>query len=1006
MLNLFNMRLFPSDWMAPPKSFRPLVRWWWPGLDVEKEELIRELNELDEFGFGGVEIQPFLFGVSKSNRRNRAEYLHRFLTDYHFEILESVLNKAKELGLFVDLTICSSWPPGGTHIDHDKSMKILIMGTAKIKDNNKGLIDILEMNLSPYYKHEKLMEGIVGFVQSEFRKDLFKPVAACACKSLKRDGNPNYVFPKSRLLDYSSLIDLTSYIDLESNKIRYNLPGGAWRIFIFYGGPSCMTPMNDVRDDPKKLSLTLDHLDKLVIQFHLSKLLPENKIKPDYFGSTLRAIFTDSQELAAEWFWTPKFFEYFIEKRGYDIRKYLPVCLVPNRDNQFLFVFFQGEKPCYEFPDGMGDRLRYDYWLTVSDLFCEEFTKGISEHLQPKELKNRIQAYGIHADLLKCYGRADIPESEQLFAGGLLDFLKLAGSAAILYGKKEVSCESLVWADREYLTTPLKWKVAADRLFIAGINRMIYHGYPYFDATEEYPGYYPFNPPDFSDNFNRNNSFAPYFSLLNAYVSRGQYLMQTGTTEVEIAIFYPHFNYDYKQIHKEDLVGGFLEGYDEIPLKGLINWFKQKKRSKFDDITLNQQQLGQILTDNGYYYIHINEECILNGILEETSLCIGSAKLKVLIFPLIEAISLELANKLQYLSEHGINIIFIGSIPDKQLGFLNWQENDKKIRDIMNGMNKIFLKTNEQIPKAIEEQCNILPFIRLNNPVHRFGFIKKRYEDSVLYFIRNGDNKQIPIEFSVQEEDFYPYSLDLLNGTIEPFPFIANSQKEQNMHENNHEKNNHEKNNHEKNNQQNNHEKNNHEMNEIKMCYTFAPYQSLALVFKREPHSLRSVHTSLAPSETKSKSERIKTLKLESKEITPWTITYQEKALKLKKLIDLRTTDFRYISGPLQYSAEFTLSESELSSNIIQIEFKKIHEIAEISVNGTKIGVLFAPPYRLNIPKSLLKTQNHIVIKVTGCLRNRLVGLGKEGSEKWKRYQKKPIQALGIIGLVKIYFLK
>ncbi len=33
---------------APPKAARPMVRWWWTGVDVQKDELIRELAELDE----------------------------------------------------------------------------------------------------------------------------------------------------------------------------------------------------------------------------------------------------------------------------------------------------------------------------------------------------------------------------------------------------------------------------------------------------------------------------------------------------------------------------------------------------------------------------------------------------------------------------------------------------------------------------------------------------------------------------------------------------------------------------------------------------------------------------------------------------------------------------------------------------------------------------------------------------------------------------------------------
>jgi len=35
-----------------------MARWWWPGNDVAKEELKREINLFADNGFAGVEVQP------------------------------------------------------------------------------------------------------------------------------------------------------------------------------------------------------------------------------------------------------------------------------------------------------------------------------------------------------------------------------------------------------------------------------------------------------------------------------------------------------------------------------------------------------------------------------------------------------------------------------------------------------------------------------------------------------------------------------------------------------------------------------------------------------------------------------------------------------------------------------------------------------------------------------------------------------------------------------------
>jgi hypothetical protein len=58
---------------------------------------------------------------------------------------------------------------------------------------------------------------------------------------------------------------------------------------------------------------------------------------------------------------------------------------------------------------------------------------------------SRVQAHGAPADLLKLYGDASIPETEQLAGGNTVNFMKLASSAGYDYGRKIVSSESFVF---------------------------------------------------------------------------------------------------------------------------------------------------------------------------------------------------------------------------------------------------------------------------------------------------------------------------------------------------------------------------------------------------------------------------------------------------------------------------------------------------------------------------------------------------------------------------------
>ena len=75
------------EWFRnPPKSARPMVRWWWPGMDVEKGELLRQVAEMDEAGLLGAEIQVFTMGLPGDLEKRdpaRFERVHRFGQPYY-----------------------------------------------------------------------------------------------------------------------------------------------------------------------------------------------------------------------------------------------------------------------------------------------------------------------------------------------------------------------------------------------------------------------------------------------------------------------------------------------------------------------------------------------------------------------------------------------------------------------------------------------------------------------------------------------------------------------------------------------------------------------------------------------------------------------------------------------------------------------------------------------------------------------------------------------------------
>ena len=82
--------------------------------------------------------------------------------------------------------------------------------------------------------------------------------------------------------------------------------------------------------------------------------------------------------------------------------------------------------------------------------------------------------------------------------------------------------------------------MAADELLTAGVNEIVYHGFPYIRPEVPPPGWHPFSgvgEGNYSSQFNELNPFWPYIAQLNAYFTRLQYISQEGTNVAAVALY-------------------------------------------------------------------------------------------------------------------------------------------------------------------------------------------------------------------------------------------------------------------------------------------------------------------------------------------------------------------------------------------------------------------------------------------------------------------------------------
>jgi hypothetical protein len=100
--------------VSPTGDSRPMMRWWWFGPAVAKPELERELRAMKAGGIGGVEIQP-VYPLALDDARTGIKNL-TYLSDEFLDAVRFTNEKARELGMRVDVTMGSGWPYGGPHI--------------------------------------------------------------------------------------------------------------------------------------------------------------------------------------------------------------------------------------------------------------------------------------------------------------------------------------------------------------------------------------------------------------------------------------------------------------------------------------------------------------------------------------------------------------------------------------------------------------------------------------------------------------------------------------------------------------------------------------------------------------------------------------------------------------------------------------------------------------------------------------------------------------------------
>jgi hypothetical protein len=253
-----------------------MMRWWWFGPSVTRDELERELKTMKAGGIGGVEVQttyPLELDNSVPGFHN-----YSFLSDEHLDALRFASEKARELGLRFDLTLGSGWPYGGPSVPVTQAAGMLRVSAVAVPDG-ADTVAVPDM------------EGGEHFIAA----------------FLARTGQGKIVTENAERLS-----------DPYNGRLRLPRFDGPHAVLFFIAG---RTGQQVKRPAIGAEGFVLDHYDRDAIENYLRKT--GDRLMQAFGSYPPYAIFSDSLEVYGS-DWTGDFLTEFRTRRGYDLTPYLP----------------------------------------------------------------------------------------------------------------------------------------------------------------------------------------------------------------------------------------------------------------------------------------------------------------------------------------------------------------------------------------------------------------------------------------------------------------------------------------------------------------------------------------------------------------------------------------------------------------------------------------------------------------------------------------------------------
>jgi hypothetical protein len=706
-------------------------------------------------------------------------------------------------------------------------------------------------------------------------------------------------------------VDISERMDSEG-RLDWDAPAGEWRIMRFVASN---TGQKLECPSPNSDGLVIDHLSReaatIDMTYILDRLLSARKSL-----DALKTFMLDSYEVAEAVDWTDDLAEVFRQRYGYDPAPYLPALFDPA-----------------SLDPGIAGRFLHDYRVTVSDLIIENHFRAVRDLLNKNGLRLLAEAgHGGYArvDALKALGSVDIPMGE-FWNHQRFWVVKEAASAAHIYGRKIVDAEALTgW--RNWQEGPAEYKRRFDIALCAGLNHPTFHTFTHNPPAAGRPGFVYHA----GEHFNVNATWWDQAGPMVEYMARCDYLLQQGLFVADVGFYYGD--------QAPNLVPARRIDPDIKPIY-----------PETDCLHCGKPRPIQISSlDRGYDYDYLDSGAILTRMRISAGRIVlpDGLSYALLVLPDREDMPLEVLRKLGELVEAGATVV--GRKPARTPGLAGYPACDDEVGSLAE---RIWGPCDGVAVKEHRYgQGRIVWGIGLNELLRGLG----RGPDFQALGVANADQHVDFIHRATAREDIYFVSNSAPAKEVFDAVFRVGETRTPELWY--------------------------ADTGRIVPCRSFVrveggcrlalelpAYGSVFVVFRETP----TPAAFLSPAPLRAGDRPAVTI------AGPWTVRFPPgwgapASVLWNGLIDwTRSEDpgIRHFSGTASYTTEFELDGPPAGPGQgALLDLGSVREVAEVALNGRRLGVLWKEPFQADVSGLLKPGRNLLEVKVTNLWHNRLMG--------------------------------